>query len=105
MVFVIFGPPGCGKTTHAKRVATGSEDVIFDLDAISEAMGIAPRPPYPFVQLKMLLGMREGFMRAIEEHGTGNGNVYLIVSRKESAEEIAKRLKAQLVFPQWQSAH
>lgn len=76
---------------------------MFDLDAISEAIGIKPRPPYPFVHLKMLLAMREGFMQSIEEHGTGKGNAFLIVSDSESAKGIAKRLGGQLITPTWQS--
>ena len=98
-VYIVYGAPGAGKTTYVQEHrAVG--DLIVDLDLIKQAISMAGKTAATDNLLDVALGIRDYMYSRIESRQIDTKNVWVIAALPKSREreQLAKRLRAELIF-------
>ena len=100
MNVVIYGPPGCGKTTYANEIREDG-DIVFDLDAIAATLN----PEYANYDMRpqnvadLLLAFRDVLVFKYKHKMLQGRRLIVIVTKYELAQSVSRQLKAELIRP------
>lgn len=98
--FVICGEPNSGKSTWVLARAQRG-DLVWDFDRVVEALTVgytdarqAELPPW---LVRAAHDCREALVTWLENEEIGAAAIYVIVTRKSTAQRIASRIRAELI--------
>lgn len=98
-VYLVWGAPGSGKTTHVRKHMQEG-DVVIDLDLIGRALSMADKTDVPRNVERIAYDIRDYLYTRIAQRELDAKRVWVIAGlpKRAQRQEVASKLNAELIF-------